>query len=76
NAEERSIFKERECPSVKQLSIQKTILQDILGIESAFVFLVQNKSLSETDVVTWKEVFQSLDYSSCPHYIRNWIHRL
>ena len=46
-------------------------MEDLLGIDTWFVFLVQKtRQSAETHrVVTWKDVFASLDLSRVPHFM-------
>ena len=77
NVIEKNIFKERGLELTGQLSIQKQIMDELLGIETEYVFLVQNKHESETHkTLTWKEVFLKMDTEKCPFFIREWIKRL
>ncbi len=74
---ERDVFKKRGLELVGQLSIQKKIMEEILGIKTDYIFLVQKKSITETHKTwTWKEAFESLDTSNCPYFIKEWLKRL
>lgn len=73
---EKEIFDKRELHSVGQLSIQENIMK-LLGIETKFIFLVQNKSNLTTHLtLTWTEAFEKLDTSNCPFFIKEWLKRL
>lgn len=79
NSDEKNIFKKRQIPMVGQLSIQKQIM-NILGINTQFIFLVKDKSVSsntnsEIFDLTWKEAFSNLDTTNCPYFIKEWIKR-
>ncbi len=74
NEYERGVFRRRGLPLVGQLSIQKKLMEDILGIETDYIFLVQKKSSSDTHKTwLWKEAFDCLETSSCPHFIKEWL---
>jgi hypothetical protein len=73
---EREIFNKRRIDLVGQLSIQKKLMEEILGIQTEYIFLVQKKSESETHKTwTWKELFSFLDISDCPYFIKEWLSR-
>ena len=75
NKNEKEIFKRRELSFVGQLSMQPNIMK-LLGIESKFVLLANSKIVTKTHVsYTWKEIFHSLNISSCPAFIKEWINR-
>lgn len=73
---EKEIFYKRGLELVGQLSIQKKIMKELLGIDTEYIFLVQKKSETETHKVwTWKEAFANLDTSNCPYFIKEWLKR-
>ncbi len=74
---EKEVFNRRGLEQVGQLSIQKKIMEEILGIKTDYIFLVQKKSSNETHKAwSWKEAFEKLDMSSCPYFIKEWLKRL
>lgn len=74
---EREIFKKRGIELIGQLSIQRMIMEELLGIHSEYIFLVQKKSETEIHKVwTWKEAFANLETSRCPYFVREWLKRL
>ena len=76
NNKEKEIFHKRGLEFVGQLSIQKKIMEELLGIESEYIFLVQKKSMTESHkTLTWKEAFENLDINKCPYFIKEWIIR-
>lgn len=76
NDVEKEIFNVRNIDLVGQLSIQKKIMEEILGIKTDFIFLVQRKSSNETHkAFTWKEVFANLNTEKCPYFIKEWLKR-
>jgi len=77
NEFEKEIFKQREIEFVGQLSIQKKIMEEILGIKTEYIFLVQKLHNSETHkTLSWKEVFNAFNMENCPFFIKEWIKRL
>ena len=85
NRDEREIFKRRfgqnrseDSYLVGQLSIQKKIMEELLGIKTLFLFLVQkkgNNSEPAIQTITWNEAFQNLDTENCPYFVKEWINR-
>ena len=71
-------FKTRSLDLVLQTDLQKYILEDLLGIETKFVFLVQNRGSSADTHLTlsWKQVFAKLNLGNCPKFMIDWIDRL
>lgn len=76
NDAEREIFHKRGIDLVGQLSIQKKIMEGLLGIQTDYIFLVQKKSINETHKAwTWQEAFANLDTTNCPYFIKQWLLR-
>jgi hypothetical protein len=66
---EKAIFRERSLACVGQMDLQKYMMQDLLGVETEFMFLVFRKESSETHkVVSWAEVFDCLDMTDMPAF--------
>ena len=78
NPSEIKEFKDRGLKRVTQTSLQKYMMEDLLGIRTQFVFLVQKEAAeSETHTkLTWKQAFSNLSRDGCPFFIREWIERL
>lgn len=86
NRDEIEIFKRRFSQEennkgifIGQLSIQKKIMEELLGIKTQFIFLVQKKGSkidSNIMTLTWSEAFESLDITDCPYFIKEWIKKL
>jgi len=67
-------FSRRGVPYVGQMELQKYMMEELLGVQTDFVFLVYKKSKSEThQVVTWREVFDCLDTSDLPLFAQTMI---
>ncbi len=59
---EKKIFSERGLEYVGQMELQKYMMENLLGINTEFVFLVFKKEFSETHkVISWAEAFDSID---------------
>lgn len=64
--------------NVKQMEIQEEVMKHILKLETEFCFLVKKKPLREVSakVLTWKEVFKTLEYSDTLPFARQWIEQI
>lgn len=77
NEQEKRIFTDKGLPFVGQLKIQKKIMEELLGIQTQFIFLVQHSpDTFNPEVHTWKEVFSNMNTTDCPLFMREWIRRL
>jgi len=74
-ARDKEIFRSRGLEYVRQTGLQKYLMEDLLGIRTQFVFLVQKKSqTSEThQVLRWEDVFKSLDVRGLPGFMQQMI---
>lgn len=71
---DKAIFHRRGIPYVGQMELQKYMMEELLGVETRFLFLVKKKSKSEThQVITWREVFDCLDISDLPPFAQTMI---
>jgi len=68
---EKKIFGSRGLQYVSQTGLQRYLMQDLLGIETQFVFLVEKpaKTRDTHDLLLWKDVFRSLDVTGLPQFI-------
>ncbi|NLJ82926.1 MAG: hypothetical protein GX330_07355 [Bacteroidales bacterium] len=78
---EKTIFNRRKISNIGQLSIQKHLMEEILGVKTEYIFLIQKKSSSHIyngkhKIVLWKEAFANLEISDCPNFIKECIKRL
>ena len=72
---EKEIFQSKNLEYVGQLSIQQEIMT-LLNIEAKYILLANGNIYSKThDTYTWKEIFDVLDTSRCPTFIREWLKR-
>ena len=75
--EEVAIFERRSIPRVGQMELQKYMMEDLLGIEMDFMFLVSKKQSSETHrIVTWAEAFKNLDLTGMPAFVLKMVERI
>ena len=66
---EKSIFRNREIKYVGQMDLQKYMMEDLLGIETEFMFLVYKPERSETHkVVSWAEAFEAMNLEDMPAF--------
>lgn len=75
---EAKIFKSRDIGKVPQTKIQEYLMNDLLGINTHFIYLVQ-KGVSTTqsyDTLIWKDVLSKMCLDDCPKFIVNWIKSL
>jgi len=77
-AREKKIYQSRGLKYVRQTSLQKYLMEDLLGIETQFVFLVQKTGqTSDTHrVLLWTDVFKSLDTGGLPGFMREMINAI
>jgi len=74
---DKEIFKIREIKYIKQTNLQQYMMEDLLGIKTKFVFLVQKPASSSTHtIITWDQVFENLDISSMPLFIHTMLNNL
>jgi hypothetical protein len=75
NYREQKIFRERGLKPFKQTELQSYLMEKLLGIETQFVFLVQNSHSSSKTHKThlWKDVFQLFDIDNAPYFIQETI---
>jgi hypothetical protein len=74
---DKAIFNRRNIPYVGQMELQKYMMEELLGIQTEFVFLVYKKSKSETHtVLTWRDVFARLDTADLPKFARTMISKV
>ena len=68
---EKTIFKSRGLDYVRQTALQRYLMQDLVGIETQFVFLVEKpaKTSYTHELLFWKDVFSSLDVSGLPQFM-------
>ncbi len=70
------IFSERKMENdrVGQTSLQKYMMEELLGIKTKFIFLVSKRANSDShEVINWREVFEILDTSELPAFAKQMI---
>lgn len=66
---DKSIFRERGMKYVGQIELQDYMMEELLGIDTEFMFLVHKKEQSKTArVITWAEAFEGLDMDDMPSF--------
>ena len=72
---EKGIFRSRGLEYVRQTTLQKYLMEDLLGINTWFVFLVQKTSQAADShqLLLWEDVFRSLGLSDIPRFMRETI---
>lgn len=67
---DKAIFRQRGIqPYVGQTELQRYMMQELLGVQTDFLFLVHRPERSATHrVITWAEVFSVLDLSTMPDF--------
>ena len=76
-AVDKKNFQSRNLGYVKQTHLQRYLMEDLLGIDTQFVFLVHRSGGKETPdsyrLLRWGEVFGSLDLSGIPRFMEEMI---
>jgi len=72
---EKKIFRSRGLKHVRQTSVQKYLMEDLLGIETQLVLLVQREGQASGThlVLRWEDVFRRLDVGGVPCFMRETI---
>lgn len=66
---EKAIFKKRGLRYVGQMDLQRYMMEELLGIDAEFMFLVYKPERSDTHkVISWGEVFEDLDLTAMPDF--------
>jgi hypothetical protein len=77
SAPDMSVFRARKLQQVKQMELQEYMMEELLGIQTDYVFLVFNKEQRSTHkVVSWAEVFSCLGLSDLPHFASEMARRI
>ena len=71
---DQTVFEQRGLLPITQTTLQKYMMEELLGIETKFLFLVSKKSKSETHkTIKWREAFEILDTSELPVFAQEMI---
>lgn len=74
--EEHAILAARGIKGARQLEVQRFLLRDLLDLDATFGYLVRTPPAGvtiEEITVSWRQAFESLDLSTTPPFIRNWV---
>jgi hypothetical protein len=72
---DKRIFRSRGLSYVKQTILQKYLMEQLLGIETQFVLLVQKpgEASGTHQLLRWEDAFKSLDMSGVPRFVHEMI---
>jgi hypothetical protein len=73
---EKKVFKDRHLKTMTQRTVQKYMMEDLLGIKTKFCYLVRKRIATEPESISWYDAFKSLDTTGLPSFITNWIKSL
>lgn len=71
-------FKSRGLRPVGQTALQKYLMEELLGIRTEFVFLVQAAGAGSAThhTLRWRDAFSALDLTAMPVFVGEWLKRL
>ena len=70
---EKAIFQRRGIPYLSQTSVQRYLVDEMLGFEGTFAYLARRRfDTAAGHGITWAEVIGSLDRSNTPAFIDKW----
>ena len=68
---EKIIFTELKLPYIKQMQLQKYMMEDLLGIDTTFVFIGKNvRKNDDYTFMHWEEVFEDMDMADMHQSVR------
>ena len=71
------IFADRKLERVGQTKLQKYMMEELLGIQTKFMFLVsKNANSSSHEIINWRETFEILDTSDLPPFAKRMIKKI
>jgi hypothetical protein len=72
---EKAEYARRGLDSVSQTEVQRFLIEDLLGFDATFGYLVRTgTAASHTHAtLTWEQAFSSLETASLPTFVRDWI---
>ena len=73
---EKHLFSKRQLTTVPQRELQKYMMENLLGIQTAFCYLVRKRRSGDPQIISWNEAFRSLDTSGFQDFITDWIKSL
>jgi len=71
---EKAEFRDRGLPYVGQTELQQYLVNDLLGLDGTFRYLVRSGSARSDShpTATWHEVLSAIDLSMFPTYVQRW----
>ncbi len=70
---EKAIFNNRGLDRVSQTSVQRYLVDDLLGLNGTHVFISRKRrSVPGYSSTTWTELARSLDFGEAPDFVRQW----
>jgi hypothetical protein len=78
NNTEIAEFDRRGLQRVGQTDLQKYMMEDLLGVDTTYLFLVQkpNSHSSSHATILWKDAFSAMSTEGCPSFIKAWVRRV
>ncbi len=74
---DKALFQARGIPYVGQLDLQRYMMDELLGMQTDFWYLVQRVGTpTETPTITWAEAFAELDLTGLPPFAREMVGNL
>jgi len=74
---EKKIFSKRNIPFVKQMKLQKYMMEDLLGLKTDFRYIVFKKSKSDThQVMSWADAFGCMNLNYLPEFAKEMVKRI
>ena len=71
---DKQIFNKRQLTYIGQMELQKYMMEELLGINTDFILLVNKKERSKTHkIVSWKEMFRCLDLGDLPLFAQEMV---
>ena len=68
---DKVIFKERGIQSVKQTTVQKYLMEELMGFPTTFILLSKKESaIDGFHSITWQTLLENFDLSGSPLYMR------
>jgi hypothetical protein len=74
NEAEKKIFRDRGLDSVSQTEVQLYLVNELLGFDGSFRYLVRGgRARSDSHpTITWGEVLGQLDFTPFPSFVQQW----
>lgn len=70
---EKAIFQRRGLPYMSQTSVQRYLVNDLLGFDGTFAYLARRRFDTDAGLgITWVEALTNLDRSATPTFVNDW----